>query len=298
MSLCTNERGSTGPAPVRCSSDSPVSSEVDGQVFLTDFGSGYYVGAAPLTEPPFPPGTQEYRSPEAWRTVLPSIADPAVPYAPGPADDVFARGVTSYRLVTDEHPPDRVLADETSRLGNQERLGPHPPRVLNGRCCEELSAIISRMVSVLPAVCGSAREVAEAMERAARETGPEADVSLFGREELRSVEVRGAPRRAPGRPSPAWLTAVSLGGARALSAAWLLDEEHASASPPEEAKDGGTVAVGDSVLTAPQSSAEVPSMWSSIALDVPPKPFPGQMRRMPTAAAHAKARLSSMVAAG
>src|SRR5687768_8028057 len=42
----------------------------DGQVFLTDFGSGNYPGAAMLTWQVFPPGTPPYRSPEAYRFAL------------------------------------------------------------------------------------------------------------------------------------------------------------------------------------------------------------------------------------
>jgi serine/threonine-protein kinase len=56
----------------------------DGQVFLTDFGSGNYVGAAMLTSLPFPPGTQPYRSPEAWRSVrLPYQPDTGLAHSSG-----------------------------------------------------------------------------------------------------------------------------------------------------------------------------------------------------------------------
>lgn len=50
------------------------------------------------------------------------------------------------------------------------------------------------------------------------------------------------------------------------------------ASAPEEARDGGTVAVGDVVLTAPVPAAQAPSALSPIALEIPPKPLPGQRR--------------------
>ena len=45
-----------------------------------------------------------------------------------------------------------------------------------------------------------------------------------------------------------------------------------------ETRDGGTAAVGDSALTAPEAPAPPPSEWSAIALEVPPKPLPGQRR--------------------
>ncbi|NPC86516.1 serine/threonine protein kinase, partial [Pyxidicoccus fallax] len=69
-----------------------------------------------------------------------------------------------------------------------------------------------------------------------------------------------------------------------LGAGWLLSThlaetpENVRASVSEEAKDGGTVAVGDSALTAPVPLAQAPSAWSTVAVEVPPKPLPGQWR--------------------
>jgi serine/threonine-protein kinase len=39
---------------------------LDGQAFLTDFGACTYAGAKLLTDQPLPPGTPNYRTPEAW----------------------------------------------------------------------------------------------------------------------------------------------------------------------------------------------------------------------------------------
>jgi hypothetical protein len=46
----------------------------------------------------------------------------------------------------------------------------------------------------------------------------------------------------------------------------------------EEASGGGTVAVGDSALTAPAAPVRAPFAWVAIALEMPPKPIPGQRR--------------------
>jgi serine/threonine protein kinase len=268
--------------------DNVLVSEVDGQVFLTDFGSGHYVGAARLTWNAFPPGTPAYRSPEAWRSVQRPVLDSLVPYAPGPADDVFALGITAWRLVTDEYPPATDPGHEASHLWHVDGPGPQPARAVNARCCAELSALVSRMLSVSPEARGSARELAEALEQAAREAAPEADVPLFAREKSRPVGARGPPRHIVPRERPrarrSWPSAASLGVALAFGAGWLLSalttKEPATApvSQRVEAKDGGTVAVGDSALTAPVAPSQAPSVMTSIALEVPPKPLPGQRR--------------------
>lgn len=260
----------------------------DGHVFLTDFGSGHYLGAATLTSPPFPPGTREYRSPEGWRHVLGPDRNVAVPYAPGPADDVFALGITAYRLVTEEYPTSMASADDGARRWHLAGNGPLPPRALNERCCAELSALVSRMLSPAPETRGSARELAVALERAARRAGTEADASLFVR---RAPESEGARPPVPSVTSPARRTgwrlihvAAGLGAALALGGGWMLRvsaggaPEEVRASGQEESRDGGTVAVGDAVLTAPARSAPAPSEWSTIALEVPLRPFPGQLR--------------------
>ena len=265
--------------------DNVLVSNADGRAFLTDFGSGHYVGAATLTQPPFPPGTPAYRSPEAWRSVRLPMRAPLVPYAPGPADDVFALGVTAFRLVTDEYP---FPSEDAFRLGQAEDAGAPSARALNPRCCQELSALTSRMLSLRPEARGSARELAEALEQAVHHAGPEADVPLFGRDAPRPeesrAELRPLPRRPLERSRRVWLSAASLAGALALGAGWMLrarpgeesEQEHASVV--EAAKDGGTVAVGDSALSAPEPLSQAPFAWSTIAEEMPPRPFQGQRR--------------------
>ncbi|MFP2924822.1 serine/threonine-protein kinase [Pyxidicoccus sp. 3LG] len=242
---------------------------VDGRAFLTDFGSGHYVGASTLTRERFPPGTPAYRSPEAWRS-----AQSPIPYAPGPADDVFALGVTAWRLVTDDYPSELELRDEEAR---RRKLS---------RCCGELRALISRMMSVHPEARGSARELAEALETAAREAGPKADAPLFAGKVALPVSAasRRVSRQVPAEARSHWRLVAGVGVPLALGVGWGLgvlpgtEPERLRASAFVDSKDGGTVAVGDSALTAPVSATVPPSAWSAIALDMPPKPFPGQLR--------------------
>ncbi|MFP2933187.1 serine/threonine-protein kinase [Pyxidicoccus sp. 3LG] len=255
----------------------------DGHVFLTDFGAGTFVGASRLTSPPFPPGTPSYRSPEAWLHVLRPQGDRAVPYAPGPADDLFALGVTAFRLVTEEYPSSRDPTDEASRRWYLREVAAPSPCARNARCCKELSDLIWRMLSAHPAERGSARELAAALERAARRAGRDADVPLFGQQvpEAEGARPPSRLRRAVWRPA---LAGAGMGASLALGGVWMLstpvreepEERHASVS--EESKDGGTVALGDSALTAPVAPERTPLAGSSITLDIPPRPLPGQMR--------------------
>ncbi len=259
-----------------------------------DFGSGHHLGASTLTWDLFPPGTPAYRAPEAWRFVLgsskpPARKPPAVPYPPGPADDVFALGVTAYRLVTGKYPPSAHPWEEDVWLWDPEELESWTARVCIPRCIPELSALVSRMLSPRPEARGSAREVAQALERAARRAGRKADVPLFTGEEPRPAGLFPSAQRVTVRRPPRmrrWpgLAAAGLGGALALSVGGLLsvsrseEPETAHVAEQEEARDAGTVAVGDTALTAPVEPERAPFVWASIAVDVPPKPFPGQRR--------------------
>jgi len=79
--------------------------EPEGRAVLTDFGSGTWVGAPPITETLMPPNTREYRSPEALRFQWAHLRDKEAQYQARPADDLYALGVSAYRLATGEYPP-------------------------------------------------------------------------------------------------------------------------------------------------------------------------------------------------
>ena len=261
----------------------------DAQPFLMDFGAAHHLGAATLTWQPFPPGTPAYRSPEAWRYVLRSRKPPLVPYAPGPADDVFALGVTAFRLLTEKYPPPTHPDAEDAWLWRPEEMESWSPRVSNGRCSPELSALVSRMLAPRPEARGSPRELAESLEQAARRAGTGADEPLFTGDEPRPAGLMPAPQHVTARPRRVarWrgFAVASMGGALALSIGGVLsvrlvgEPEKSLLAKQDDAKDGGTVAVGDSALTAPVAPVQQqPSMWSAITLDLPPGPIPGQSR--------------------
>jgi tRNA A-37 threonylcarbamoyl transferase component Bud32 len=295
----------------------------DGRLFLMDFGAGHYKGAERLTSSPLPPGTPMYRSPEAWAFDLHQGWRPLALYVAGPADDVFALGVMAYRLVTDEYPPFR------------DGIGSRSPREVNPRVDTQLDAVIQRMLSPKPEERGSAKELAEMLEREADHAGPETDAPLFewetlkptewSQEELDVVEELGhrarrrdrevvrvaaeadAARRAEAerqqantlaqtapsvtrdvprernRPGLLWLVAVMLLGALVL---WLRQQEPRSTNKElaavqdaaaEEKADGGVIYVGDTALTSAHATMKIPAD-RGIALEVPPKPQPGQVK--------------------
>jgi hypothetical protein len=95
---------------------------------------------------------------------------------------LFALGVTAYRLVTDEYPP---LADPEasgSEVWREAGPGPRAPSELNPRVSPELDALIMRLLARAPEerFGGEAWKAVEALERARRDAGAQADSPLFG----------------------------------------------------------------------------------------------------------------------
>ncbi len=151
----------------------------DDRLFLTDFGTGYFAGAARLTPRPLLPGTPAYRSPEMWQYIERAGSDATAPLMARPSDDLFALGVTAYRLVTDTYPPFTNPYTPEGQLWLPGGRGITPPRQLNPRVDAQLNALILRMLSPSPEERGTAGELAEAMERGVAHAGPSADTPLF-----------------------------------------------------------------------------------------------------------------------
>jgi serine/threonine protein kinase len=76
----------------------------DRRAVLIDFGSCHLAGAQRLTWRSLPPMTPEYLSPQAMLFYLRSQGQPDGYYPPSPADDLYALGVTAYRLVMGQYP--------------------------------------------------------------------------------------------------------------------------------------------------------------------------------------------------
>ncbi len=174
--------------------------EPKGRAVLTDFGSGIWKGAPPLTEWGVPPNTREYRSPESLRFEWLHYRKHGALYETRPADDIYALGVTAYRLVTGVYPPPGTDPEALKEQLQVELPRRRPVHEFNRRVVPELAALIERMLAREPEARSTAREVAEAAESAVELARPEANVPFL---DLEWPEARAQAVPAPVVPVPA-----------------------------------------------------------------------------------------------
>ncbi len=263
--------------------------EPEGRAVLMDFGSGTWKGAPPLTDRVVPPNTREYRSPESLRFEWAHWHTPRAHYESRPADDLYALGVTAYRLVTGVYPPPGTEPEalkEQLRKSPATRLSAHE---FNKRVVPELSALIERMLAHEPKARGTARELAEAAELAAEHARPEANVPFL---ELEWPEAQ-AQAGGPARPAVPRVHTRGGGPLRALASAalalalwawWLAPgvQENSSHARQEGARDdkvdAGPAGLGEAVVSESTMDAREPSGQEALAEDALPEPLPGQTR--------------------
>jgi len=286
----------------------------DGHAFLVDFGSSTHAGASVLTFEPLPPGTPTYRSPEAWQYSQKQGHEAHAHYAARPSDDVFALGVTAYRLVTDEYPTPTDPGLKESRLWYAGKGSPRPPLVLNARVYPRLSALILRMLSLRPEDRGMARELAEQLENSAKHAGPQADQPLFAWETLErsawsredaaaasdlghrpryrdmavvhAAQKRDAAELSTGeRATQPWMLAAAAAlialGLYGVVGQWIHERWPVVAQAGEEdagTPDGGVAELAQEALSAHVRKDPLSRGRAIISVDVPPKPVDGQRR--------------------
>jgi serine/threonine protein kinase len=138
----------------------------DGTAVLLDLGACWIRGAKTLTVGSLPPGTPIYRSPEAVAFREHFWNDFEARYESREQDDLYALGVTAYRLTTGKYPPE---------AGSSGKF--LPP----GALCQldsALEALILRMLSPEREARGTASQLAQALEAAAASTRKSLDAPL------------------------------------------------------------------------------------------------------------------------
>ena len=238
--------------------DNVLVRESDGRAVLTDFGSCHFSGAPRLTWQSLPPVTPEYLSPQGVRFYIHSQRQPEGYYAPSPADDLYALGVTAYRLVMGQYPA-RIDARRDEH-GTWQATGPDVRPLLerNPRLEPPLREVMVRLLADAPEQRGTAAQVAGALEAVAgEEQGPE-----FSR----------PPARV--RAWKPWLTVAAAGAGAVLiwSSKGVLQASNAPAP------DAGPTAVGDTASTGLRAAAPPPEEPEPFAQDPLPQPRPGQAR--------------------
>jgi serine/threonine protein kinase len=249
----------------------------DGRAVLLDFGCCWYPGASPLTDGAVPPGTGLYRSPQLLFFEYALSMGAAQYYEAQPADDVYALGITAYRLLAGVYPP---------RDSEGAVLLVAPPEL--DKECPELSALILRMLSEDPLARGSAGEIADELERLLKSRRPALDRPW-------QVSPSRQPTEKPRRLAPLWGAmkdlapyVVPAGGLVALGLLGVLLTRHIdwrarTFTEPQgdprarEKPDAGT-SLGEEGA-ASVSPAETPpvSKWG-ISRNLPPGPMNGQKR--------------------
>jgi serine/threonine protein kinase len=268
------------------------------EAVLVDFGTGYYPGASILTRQLPPPGTPQYRSPESLRFQWEHLHRPRVRYAGEPADDVYALGMTAYRLLTGSYPPPQI---QVETIPKGARLV-HQPLVLPERWSEaepSLTAILLQLLSAEPSARGTAGEVAQMLEheaaRALREVrqlrhspaAPRTGVpsSLPAASPARHLEASTRPESSPPPLRPRrrralWLAATTAVAVLSTALWWSQQTSRAPllTAGTRGSAGTGTAELADSAVPLSAQEASPAPTRRGFALELPKKPLPGQSR--------------------
>jgi serine/threonine protein kinase len=247
----------------------------DGTAVLLDLGACWIRDAQTLTVGSLPPGTPIYRSPEAVAFRERFWKDSEARYESRQQDDLYALGVTAYRLTTGKYPPE---------AGSSGKL--LPPGALC-RLDSTLEALILRMLSPKREARGTAAQLAEALAAAAESPRKALDEPLAPSRSVLPTEPARFPGRVGWRLRMAALpaAAVALAALVALVVALHSPLERSEPMPPYLASEHEVDAlftadagVAEQALTAVEQVRPAISPVLSFGKAMPTTPLPGQRR--------------------
>jgi serine/threonine protein kinase len=235
---------------------------------LIDFGSCHFQGAPRLTWQALPPGTPGYFSPQACLFHIHLTLHPDSYYPPSAADDLYALGVTAYRLVMGQYPPPLDARRDEAGSWHVSVPDPRPLLERNPRVSPGLREVILRLLSEAPEARGTATQVAQEFEAMAEEPLPQRPAEAQPAAEVPPPNVpapAGGSQR-PGRAGPPartwnwkpWLALAAVGAVLLWNVPpATVPPEHVSASTQQSSAshppDAGAAAVGDTPPTEPQA---------------------------------------------
>ncbi|WP_395808979.1 serine/threonine protein kinase [Archangium minus] len=203
--------------------DNVIIRDGNARPLLIDFGVGTLMGAPALTRSRLPPGTLEFRAPEAWRF---SRENDAGSYDYSPADELWALGVSFYWLLTDILPfgdrEDEEGGGLAERILHQTPVAPH---VLSPRVPRALAEICMRMLEKDPAArYGSVVEFCATLDAAMVEAEADAswDLPLFEPDSPHNRTTEEDPALVDVADSKRWLKR------------WLKKERRRGRKPPKK----------------------------------------------------------------
>ncbi len=204
-----------------------VMREADGQPVLVDFGAAGLKEGAPRLTVRLPPGTAEYRSPEALRFAKQWEGEP-YPFAPG--DDLWAMGVVTYILLTRTLPFGDRSNPELNRAILEET--PPAPHELNPRVPLTLSDLCMGMLEKDPEDrYADAKALAEDLVELCTQADSAWRTPLFPRDKREKRPAASAPAE-PGYHAGRWWTAGLVAATLLVLGVWVTPLVQPSESPP------------------------------------------------------------------
>jgi serine/threonine protein kinase len=237
----------------------------DGRAQLIDFGSGHFQGATRLTYRSLAPGTPAYLSAQACLFHIRSVRERDSYHPPSAADDLYALGVTAYRLVMGQYPPPMDVQQDEAGHWHVASPDPRPLLESNPWVQPPLREWILRLLSDFPEARGTAAQVAEALEATTVPAGG-------------SVLPERSRPLSPVRAWRPWLALGAAGVCAVLLWSVLPMSKRTQQASGSQVPAAGTAAVGETSSTAPQASTHPSPKQAPPAQQPPPEPHSQQAR--------------------